>query len=363
MAVFKRGRHWSYAFMIDGVRYRRAVPEAANKREARRIESQVRRSVHGVRRRTEAPKAPETTTSGPSTISVFIRDIYLPWAIDNKRSWQSDIYRGRTLSDYFEKRVFDDVTPMEIERFKSERLRTATGHGGTRSPNAINKELQLLSRIFSMAVDNGLAARNPCKRVRKFRTDWQRDRYLLGEEEARLMGALDARYPHLRSIVIVALNTGMRRGEILGLSWKDVDFHRSVVFVRRTKSGKPRYLPMNVALSRELIERRTALPEAEFVFEGRSGRPLVDIKHGFGSVLRRAGITDFRFHDLRHTTATRMAEAGVHIRTIAEFLGHASIQMTMRYAHATDEAKRRAAAVLERDTIGDADGRVAALHG
>jgi integrase len=116
---------------------------------------------------------------------------------------------------------------------------------------------------------------------------------------------------------------------------------------RFTSSGKEGFLPMNSIVRAVLLERRAASPTAEHVFGGTTGKALTDIKHGFVSAVRRAGIEDFRFHDLRHTAATRMAEAGVDIRTIAEFLGHATIQMTMRYAHATDDAKRRAAAALE----------------
>lgn len=346
MAVCRRGGHWSYAFMIDGVRYRGAIPEATTKREAEEVETQVRHSVfEGTYRSPDRRDFEENL--GASLISTFIHEVYLPWAIDNKRSWRNDVYRGRSIADYFRKKAFRDITPMTIEKFKRDRLGTATKFGRKRSPNAVNKELQLLSRIFSMAVDNELAATNPCRKVRKFRVEWQRDRYLQHEEEVRLMNALDARYPHVKSIVLVALNTGMRRGEILGMRWDEVDFVRNVFCVRRTKSGKSRFLPMNSIVRQLMLERRAQHPGAEFVFGGPNGRAILDIKHGFGSVLKRAGITDFRFHDLRHTAATRMAEAGVDIRTIAEFLGHATIQMTMRYAHATDDAKRRAASALE----------------
>lgn len=104
---------------------------------------------------------------------------------------------------------------------------------------------------------------------------------------------------------------------------------------------------MNSVVRTILVERRALHPDVEHVFGGKADKALTDIKHGFVTAVRRAKIVDFRFHDLRHTAATRMAEAGVDIRTIAEFLGHATIQMTMRYAHATDDAKRRAAAALE----------------
>lgn len=342
MTVYKRGDRWHYAFMIDGQRFRGAIPGATTKREAEEAEVETRHSIY---EGTYGKKAQEPT--GTTLFAQFVEDVYFPWARDNKKSWRNDLDRGRVLCQYFKGMAFRDISPMVIEKFKRDRLKTKTKRGGDRHPNTVNKELQLLSRVFSMAVDNELAETNPCRRVRQLKCEWQRDRYLSPEEERLLMEQLDGRYPHLRPIVVIALNTGMRRGEILGLRWDEVDFVRNVLRVRRTKSGKERFLPMNSVVRTILVERRALHPDVEHVFGGKADKALTDIKHGFVTAVRRAKILDFRFHDLRHTAATRMAEAGVDIRTIAEFLGHATIQMTMRYAHATDDAKRRAAAALE----------------
>lgn len=345
MTVYLRGRRWHHDFMIDRRRLRGPIPEAATKREALEIEArlkhQVFEGIYGLGNRRENARR-----RGATLLSDFVEQVYLPWARVNKRSWRSDEYRSRVLVASFKGKAFRDITPIAIEQFKSERLSTSTKFGRSRSPNSVNRELELLSRIFSMAVDNELAATNPCRKVRKLRVDWQRDRYLSPEEEELLMSAFDERYPHLKPIVVIALNTGTRRGEILGLRWDEVDFTRNDISVQRTKSGKPRSVPMNSRVRQLMLELRAASPEATYVFGGPTGKGLTDIKHGFGSALRRAGITNFRFHDLRHSAATRMAMAGVDIFTVSSILGHATIQMTMRYAHATDERKRSATEVL-----------------
>lgn len=151
----------------------------------------------------------------------------------------------------------------------------------------------------------------------------------------------------LRNIVITALNTGMRRGEIFNLQWFDVDFERGFLNVRQTKSGKDRAIPMNSMLT-ALLENLHKT--SSYVFPSpKTGGKLVDFKGRFDAARRKAGISNFRFHDLRHTAATRMADAGVDIFTLAAILGHSDIRMTRRYAHATDESKRRAVEKLTRN--------------
>src|SRR5690348_751896 len=119
---------------------------------------------------------------------------------------------------------------MLIEQFKQQRLKTKTLHNRDRSPATVNRELQVLSKVFSMAYDNGLVETNPMRRVHKLREAPARERYLTEDEEKKLFGVLIGRRAHLRLIVVVALQTGMRQGEILGLKWEDVDFHQKSIY-------------------------------------------------------------------------------------------------------------------------------------
>jgi integrase len=232
---------------------------------------------------------------------------------------------------------------MLVEKFKKDRRQSTTVREGERSPSTVNKELQCLSKIFNMAIDSNYAESNPCRKVKKLRGEGQRNRYLLPDEETRLMAALTEHRAYLRPIIALALNTGMRRGELLGLKWSCVDFQRDVIYVMRTKTDKRRSVPINAKVKEELAALRSSAPDSEYVFTNpRTGARLIEIKRSFVTACRDAGIEDFHFHDCRHTAATRMADGGVDAFTIAEILGHATLHMTKRYTHALDQNKRRA---------------------
>ncbi|HSK72637.1 MAG TPA: tyrosine-type recombinase/integrase [Pyrinomonadaceae bacterium] len=236
------------------------------------------------------------------------------------------------------------ITPPAIEAFKQEFLKTPTKHGGKRSLATVNNHLRVLSKIFSLAMDAELADANPCFRVRKFKLNNQRMRVLSREEEDRLFEAIGDN-ELVRNIVTVALHTGMRRGEIFSLKWFDVDFNRNLIQVRESKSGKKRFVPINETLKSLLGSLKR---KSEFVFPSpRTGGRLDNIKWSFRQAVQKAKIEDFWFHDLRHTAATRMAEAGADAFTLAKILGHSDIRMTARYTHATDSAIRRAVANLD----------------
>ncbi|HEX2269692.1 MAG TPA: site-specific integrase, partial [Pyrinomonadaceae bacterium] len=148
-------------------------------------------------------------------------------------------------------------------------------------------------------------------------------------------------------LVALALGTGMRRGELLNLSWQNVDFLRGVIHVVNTKTARDRIIPMSQSVREVLIEQRQT-QEGDLVFASRRiakrrmDEGLVDVKKGFVAACIDAGIADFHFHDLRHTFATRLGDAGCNVTTIARLLGHSNIQMSMRYTHASDDTLRSA---------------------
>jgi len=326
---------WFYDFSIRGVRYRGAIPEARNKDQAKQAETRERNSVFDGKygsRRVRQPKLKD-----------FVRDTLLPWAEVNRQSWSKDASRLKPILEFFGEKRLDDISSFLIEKYKTKRKTTpiirvmADGAAVSkpRSVATVNRELSLLSRIFSIA-----RMLNPCSEVKKLPGEQPRTRYLLLEEEDRLMSALDSK-PILRSIVVLALNTGMRRGEILRLKWEHVDFHKGEIKATHTKGHRDRFIPMNAKTREELLTLQ-ASSKSLFLFPGRKeGASLSDIKRPFNAACDRAGIKDFRFHDLRHTFGTRAADAGASLRNIADVMGHANIHTTMRYAHATDQGRRR----------------------
>jgi len=172
------------------------------------------------------------------------------------------------------------------------------------------------------------------------------DRWLTSDEEARLMAVCS---PWLREIIVFALHTGMRQGEILNLQWQDIDFARSTLVIMKSENGNRRTLPINSTVY-ELLATKQALTGATEgrVFGTPLGNPLKVrfLVREFCKSRDRAGIADFRFHDLRHTFATRLVQRGVHIYKVQRLLGHKTQHMTQRYAHHSPESLREGVDVL-----------------
>jgi integrase len=336
--VKKRGNRWYFDFMVRRVRYRGAIPEARTKWQAEKAETKIR---------LEAYENRYGGSSGDEILSEFVEKIYLPWSRATKRSCRDDELHTKVICEFFAGKTFNQISPLLVEKFKKQRRESVTRYDRERRPASVNRELATLSRIFSLAIENCIVETNPCRKVKKLRENNERKRYLTVEEERRLMAALTGRRAHLRPLIVLAINTGMRRGELLSLEWRNVDFQRGVIHVTNTKTGRDRDVPMNSEVRRILLELQRQAEDEAFVFRSRkTGLNLTDVKHGFNGACTDAGIDDFRFHDLRHTAGTRLADAGADAFTIAEILGHATLQMTKRYTHATDERKRRAVEAL-----------------
>ncbi|HYG10921.1 MAG TPA: site-specific integrase, partial [Pyrinomonadaceae bacterium] len=233
--------------------------------------------------------------------------------------------RARVLLKHFRGKTLAQVSPLLIEKFKSERRKSITARGGTRSPASVNRELELLSRIFTMAMKQKLVDKNPCREVQLLTMDNKRTRYLTDEEEPLLLAQLTGTRAHLRAPVLLALGTGMRRGDLFNLRWSQVDFQAGMVYVPNAKTGKSYPVPMSKEVRKVLLELRAKAKGAELVFtSGKTGRAYNDLKKGFAAACSAAGLPHLRWHDLRHTFGTRIAEAGYAEATIADLMGHAS---------------------------------------
>ena len=266
----------------------------------------------------------------------------------NKRSWARDELSLNHLKDFFRGKLLSEVTSELIEKYKAKRRADIIKPRGKKkkskpkeprliSPSTINRELACLKTCLTKAVEWAKLDRSPATKVKKFREANSRERYLTVDEAKRLLAEAG---DELRPVLIVALSTGMRKNEILSLRWKDADFVKGFIHISDSKSGQGRNIPMN-GLTFETLHAMDR--SREFVFENPETRTHVrDVKTGFRAACRRAGIGGLRFHDLRHTAASRMVEAGIDLVTVSKILGHASIQMTMRYSHPTPENMRLA---------------------
>ena len=224
------------------------------------------------------------------------------------------------------------VTPSLIDAVKLARATVV-------KRSSVDRNLQVLRRFFNWCIEQDLATENPVKRVKFFRADTKRLRYLTEEEftvllrEARTI----TKSPFLAEAIELAVYTGLRRGNLLGLEWSWIDWTSHVVRVPVTKSGKPHAVPLNAKAEAALKRLLEARSESPFVFAHTkgpsSGAAVLDLKNGFHTALEKAGIEDFRWHDLRHTFASWLVMRGASIRAVSELLGHQSMQMTLRYAH------------------------------
>ena len=280
-------------------------------------------------------------------------EVYLQdYAMIAKKSWETDAGRLRIMDEFFKGIELREITPLMIQKFRAWRLKAGN------SKSTANRYLALLKRMFFIAIGEGYAEENPVKKVKFFsEKDTLKERILTEDEEARLMQTCsDA----LRPILVTALNTGMRRGEILNLTWSQVDFKTRRIRVEKTKSGGVRHIPINDVLLCELHQLEGNEPGFLF-FNPETMKPYVDLKKGFKAACRRASIKGMRFHDLRHTFATRLVERGVDLITVKELLGHSSVRITERYTHSNQDRKREAVELLSCDACGT-HGRINQLR-
>jgi integrase len=248
-------------------------------------------------------------------------------------SYDDDVRITTKLTQFFKKKTLLEIKPAMIEKFKEHRIKA------DKVPATVNRELSVLSKIFTLAVRNEMAETNPCQNVQRFALDNERVRYLTEDEEKQLFAAMGDN-EQLKDIVTVALHTGMRRGEIFNLKWFDLDFDRRVIQVRKTKTKLNRVIPMNARV-RSVFDKQRRSSEYVFTSE-KTGARLVDVKKAFNTARTTAKIRDFQLRDLRHSCATRLCDVGEELVTVAEILGHTDIRMTKRYSHAMQERKRSA---------------------
>lgn len=237
------------------------------------------------------------------------------------------------------------ITTSEIEAFFTTRLKTV-------GPARHNRDLSLLKVLFKKAVEWGYARANPAVPIKKLREPPGRIRFLTDEERDRLLNACPDR---LRTIVLLALNTGLRKSELLHLRWQDIDLQHRLLHVERSKNGERRDLPMTQTVL-DLLRAMPRRVDTPYLFANDEGKPQESLKTTWKTAVTKAAVDDFTFHDLRHTFASTLIMHGVDIRTVQILLGHKTITMTVRYSHLSPNHLRAAVEVLDRTS----DGAIAA---
>ena len=343
---------WGYTLQVNGQQERR-YDAAWSRRDAQ--EALAKRLLER-----DAPPPPPLS----KTLGELVTEYLAYKRAKGKRSIRQDEQIcGKLKRGFAAETAVTEITAQRIAQYDRDRITQTSKLGRLVTPSTVNRELAVLRHMLRLAEEWGYIAKVP--KVRLAKEPEGRLRFLAEDEVERLLSACEEtrrKSPYLLPIVTIALNTGMRKGEILGLTWDRVNLARGVLQLEQTKSGRRREIPMNRAVYDTLqplyAGARAALPKPPpgekppeptgLVFCKRHGvRAWGSIRTAFEGACREAKIHDFRFHDLRHTCASWLIMKGRSLKEVQELLGHREFSMTLRYAHLSPDRLREAVAVLE----------------
>jgi len=326
-SIYLRGNSWVVKYKDENDNWRRkstGKKDLVTKTMAKEILKDIERKVMLGQHNMVKHQVP--------TLRTFSRE-YIDYQknIKQNRSWQKDESHLRRFNQYWGDRKLSNISAKEIDDYKTIRLQQV-------KPATVNRELAALRHLFYLAEKwDKFYGKNPVAKSGLLKEDNLQERILSFEEEKLL---IQNSSPHLVPILVTALNTGMRKMEVLTLTWKDIDFDKNFITIRKdiSKSKKVRRIPMNSHLKGVLLKQKIKTQHTGYVFLTNEGLPYSPknpsaLKRAFGTACKKAGIKGLRFHDLRHTTATRMIENTGNIVAVSKILGHADIKTTMRYAH------------------------------
>ena len=320
MAVYRRKNTWWVSYHDQN---RRRVQESSHssiRRDAEKLHA-LRRSevLRGVYR---------------EPVRISLEDFatrYMEYAKTNKRSWLRDEQLLKPLKAFFRaERYLADITPPDIEGYKLHRRKQVSGA-------TVNRELALLKHMFNLAINWDLhLGSNPLRKVKFFQEINTGFRVLSQEEETRLLRNAT---PAIQDIILYALNTGSRIGDVFSLRWQNVDLDKGLINMFSQKTQKVCVVPINRDV-RRILEFWLLGRKNGFVFYNqKTGEPFVDLDAGLQLACEKAEISGVTWHTLRHTFASRLLERGVDIMTVKELLGHSSVTVTMRYTHSNLTSK------------------------
>lgn len=296
------------------------------------------------------PSIARKTRTQCMTLRAYLDDYYNPWACMTLRGGEANVRTiKRAFPDLLDKHL-DDLQRSDLTSWVTRRAQDRNRYGQPVSRATLTRLIAALRAAISKAVEWGHCQSNPFAGLKSGLAEPRKIvRFLSPDERARLratlahrdqrrlakrQGASKAAYAdHLTPLVVTAMNNGLRRGELLSLTWADVDLEAKMLTVRSetAKNGKQRHVPLNADASAALTQWKHDQQPCDRVF------PVPEFKTAWGKVVTRAALPAFRFHDLRHDFASQLVARGVDLNTVRELLGHADITMTLRYAHLAPE--------------------------
>ena len=340
MSLILRGKKkiWHIDIMIDGQRIRQST-DTNDRKLAENILAKIRTKVVEGK---YYPKPPGENRLFCEMMDKFVKEHrHYRGKIISQNTKKSYAHSLKHLLPVFAEIPLKKITSERIERYMNDRETEGA------SPASINRELSLLSVAFNNAIKWKWGKYNPCKGIEKLPEDNQRIKYLSATEVTKLYAELPG---SLKPIVTVARFTGLRISNILELTWDKVDLFRKVIVIGKTKNGEPLGIPMNDTVFKTLKGlTKVRHDDTKLVFPNKTGthRCRHNVSKTFKRACKRAGIEDFRFHDLRHDFGSNLVQRGIDIYSVAKLMGHKDIRMTQRYSHLSPEKLRNDIAVLD----------------
>jgi len=325
----KNGR-WYVRVTLDGRQWERSTGETDRDKALCKISEIVKQAVRGI----------ENGYTGKTKVVTTLSELakeYIPYAEAHKAksTVEKEASKMKLLVSAFGERKLTGITVRDIELYMQHRSKVV-------KPRTVNLELALLRHMLNKAVDWGYLKGNPAKRVKPFKEPPGRIRYLRRDEYDRLLSVCQLT-PGLYEIVLTALETGMRKGELQRLTWDDVDFEKRIITVKQSKNNETRHIQISKGLLPVLKGLLLERPHSHYVFSTPDGnKPCGNWRRAFETACRRADVANFRFHDLRHTFASYLGMSGCNAFEIKALTGHKTLAMAARYTHISDVQLRTA---------------------
>jgi integrase len=323
VTLYRRGRVWHYEFELKGHRYRESC-RTTKKTVARKVEERAREAI------LIGPPIEDCTLNA-------LADKYWNLHARHKRG-DFHAYKIKVLRREFGARLLSELSPEDVDAYRARLL-------SSRAPATVNRTLSVLKHMLKLAVRWKHLRESPAADLPLEREPRHRERFLSHEEARRLLAACPE---WVRALVLAALDTGARQGDLLALHWRDVDIEQRLVTFRTTKEGQPRPVKIGETLS-ALLKQTPPSRRRGRVFRNHGGRRTHrdGLTWSFRRACRLAKLDGLRWHDLRHTAASWWVQQGVPLNTVRERLGHADLKMTLRYAHLAPGHQEAAARVMD----------------
>lgn len=339
MSIFKRklknGYTWRAVIRIKG--YPTICETFERKQEAEDWEKETKNRIKQGQFKFDQHKKQYTFND---LIDRYVND----GALEHHRSADDTLRHLNYWRERFGKYALVHLTSEFLGKERQVLLETPTHQGKKRTSSTVNRYLASLSACFTYAVKQlRWVHESPCMHLMKLKENPGRDRILSDDETDLLLEACrQSRSPYLYCIVLIAITTGARQGEILNLEWPHVDFENKLAYLKETKNGRPRSIPLEDPVIKELKKLyQTRDPRKLKVFSSRTAFGRLDPKKSWNVALKKAGISQFRFHDLRHTFATLAAKEGASNMELQTAMGHQTTEMLTRYTHLDVNTTRR----------------------